>query len=157
MTFTWSWSRRTDAARPSRLSGTTYDRAVSVRVVALLSAVVVVGTALAVRAVAGEALVQVSGTVLYAAMICCAVLVLAPRLHPGSAGLLATGFCWLVEFAQLTGGPAALSARSTAARYVLGSRFDPIDLFWYPVGAALLAAWFLWYTGRFTRRGRAAR
>jgi hypothetical protein len=48
-------------------------------------------------------------------------------------------FCWLVEFAQLSPYPAELSDRSTLARLVLGSTFNPPDLFWYVAGVAVAA------------------
>jgi hypothetical protein len=48
-------------------------------------------------------------------------------------------FCWLVEFAQLTPYPEELSDRSVLARLVLGSTFNPPDLFWYVVGVAVVA------------------
>jgi hypothetical protein len=68
-----------------------------------------------------------------------------PRLHPAVAGAIAIGFCELVEIAQLTGAPAALSQRSLLARLALGVQFDAVDLAWYPVGIVPLAAlhWLL--------------
>lgn len=63
------------------------------------------------------------------------------------AGVAAVGFCWLVEFLQLTGVPAALSAHSVLARLALGVTFDPMDLLWYPVGVVPLAA-VHWRFGR---------
>ncbi|MFY1697270.1 MULTISPECIES: DUF2809 domain-containing protein [unclassified Solwaraspora] len=77
---------------------------------------------------------QHSGTALYASMVYAGVFVLAPRVTPVVAGVVAVAFCWLVELLQLTGIPAALSERSVIARLVLGVQFDATDLAWYPVG-----------------------
>ncbi|MEE6263601.1 ribosomal maturation YjgA family protein [Plantactinospora sonchi] len=101
--------------------------------------------AMVIRALDDGAVAQHSGTLLYGSMVYVAVLFVAPRLGPVRAGVIATAFCWLVEVAQLTGVPAALSARSLLARLVLGVRFDPVDLAWYPVGVLPLVAvpWLL--------------
>jgi hypothetical protein len=56
------------------------------------------------------------------------------------AGAVALGVCWAVELAQLSPVPAALSARSTLARLVLGSRFNVADLIWYAIGIAGMVA-----------------
>lgn len=77
---------------------------------------------------------QYSGTALYASMVYVGVLFLWPRLSPWAAGGAAWAWCWAVEFFQLTGVPAELSARSLPARLVLGSQFDAVDLFWYLPG-----------------------
>ena len=83
---------------------------------------------------------QVSGTVLYASAVYGGVLFLRPAGRPRSVAAVAVAFCWLVEFFQLTGVPAAWSAHSVAARLALGVHFDPVDLAWYVVGALLAAA-----------------
>lgn len=110
----------------------------TVRLLMPLAALLVLGLALLIRAVDDGALRQYSGTALYASMVWAGVLFLWPRLAPVPAGAVATGFCWLVECAQLTGVPAELSARSLAARLALGVQFDPVDLAWYPVGVVPL-------------------
>jgi hypothetical protein len=73
------------------------------------------------------------------------VVFLWPRLAPLAAGAVAVGFCWAVECSQLTGVPAELSSRSIVARLVLGAKFDPTDIAWYPVGVVPLVAvhWLL--------------
>ncbi len=86
------------------------------------------------------ALAQYSGTALYAAMVYAGVFVLAPRVRPWVAGAIAIAFCWAVEFFQLTGVPAALSAHSILARLALGEKFDPTDLVWYVIGVVPLVA-----------------
>jgi hypothetical protein len=112
----------------------------SVRLLTLASAVVILAVALTIRATTDGALEQYSGTALYASIIYATAVFLWPRVSPRAAGGIAVGFCWLVEFAQLTHIPAALSQRSLLARLVLGVQFDPTDLAWYPVGIVPLVA-----------------
>jgi hypothetical protein len=112
----------------------------SVRLLTFGSAVVFLAIALAIRATTDGALEQYSGTALYASIIYAAVVFLWPVVAPLTAGQIAIGFCWLVEFAQLTPVPAALSRRSLLARLVLGVQFDPTDLAWYVVGVVPLVA-----------------
>jgi Protein of unknown function (DUF2809) len=82
---------------------------------------------------------QASGTALYATAVFCGVIFLWPRLATGWVALIAAGYCWAVEFLQLTSIPADLSARSMLARLVLGVSFDAADLGWYLVGVAVPA------------------
>ncbi|HEY0696296.1 MAG TPA: DUF2809 domain-containing protein [Micromonospora sp.] len=100
--------------------------------------------ALAIRALSDGALEQFSGTALYGSIVYAAVVFLWPRITPLVAGTVAVLFCWLVEFAQLTPVPAALSARSLLARLVLGVQFDPVDQLWYPVGVLPLVPLHRW-------------
>jgi hypothetical protein len=65
------------------------------------------------------------------------VVVLAPRVRPGTAAGIALGFSCAVEFFQLTGVPAELAGHSTLARLVLGTSFNAPDLFWYAIGAVV--------------------
>lgn len=105
------------------------------------AAALTVVAGLGCRAVADGAVAKYAGDALYTVLICALAAVLAPCARPfavAGAGLL---FSWAVELLQLTGVPAELSERSTAARLVLGSTFNAPDLFWYAVGAG--AAWAL--------------
>ncbi|MFG3420295.1 DUF2809 domain-containing protein [Micromonospora sp. NPDC049460] len=122
------------------------------RILMLAAAAVFLAVALVIRATAGGGLEQHSGTALYGSMVWAGVLFLRPRTAPLSAGALAVAFCWAVEVSQLTGIPAALSARSLVARLVLGVQFDPVDLAWYPVGVLPLVA-----LAQFVRRTRRRR
>lgn len=106
----------------------------TIRAVAAVTGAATVALAFGIRAVAGGAVEQHSGTALYAGLIYTLVVFARPRITPVAASLAATGLCWVIELAQLTPVPAALSERSTAARLVLGVAFDPIDLLWYPIG-----------------------
>src|SRR5688500_5832749 len=109
------------------------------RVAALAAAVLILAAGLGVRAVTTGAFAKYAGVALYAALAYTIVVLLVPRWRPLWTALVAVGFCWLVEFAQLTPYPADLSARSGLARLVLGSAFHPPDLFWYAVGVAAVA------------------
>ncbi|MBB5867988.1 hypothetical protein F4553_001367 [Allocatelliglobosispora scoriae] len=113
-----------------------------------VAAVVVLLLGLAVRALTAGAFAKYAGVALYAALIYALVVCLAPRIRPLAAAPIALAICWLAEFAQLSPYPAELSARSTLARLVLGSTFNPPDLAWYAVGiitvAGLHLAWLRW-------------
>ena len=109
------------------------------RFLAVLAAAVFLAVALVVRRFTGDGhgrglAAQASGTALYASMVYCGVLLVRPRTAAVPAGLVSIAFCWAVEVSQLTGIPAALSARSIVARLVLGIAFDWADMWWYPVG-----------------------
>ncbi|MCW3842556.1 DUF2809 domain-containing protein [Micromonospora yasonensis] len=110
------------------------------RMLMLVAAGLFLAVALTVRALADGRLEQYSGTALYASMTYAGVLLLWPRLRPVTAAVVAVAWCWAMETFQLTGVPAALSARSLLARLVLGVQFDPVDLLWYPAGVVPLVA-----------------
>ncbi|MFB7228421.1 DUF2809 domain-containing protein [Streptomyces fimicarius] len=109
------------------------------RAVAAVAAVATVAAGLGVRAGADGAFAKYAGSALYTVLLCALVAFCAPRARPAVVAGAALAVSWSVEFAQLTGVPAELSAHSTAARLVLGSTFNAPDLLWYAVGAA--AAW----------------
>ena len=118
-----------------------------IRLVALAGAAGALAVALGIRALTGVAMVdsrgalaQYSGTALYAAMIYAGVFSVRPGSRPWVAGAAAIGFCWVVEFFQLTGLPAAWSEHSLIARLVLGRQFDPVDLAWYVIGVLPIVA-----------------
>ncbi len=117
------------------------------RLIAALAALFFLAVAVGIRVLAGDGILssagpvaQHSGTALYAALIYAGAFVAAPRLRPPVAGALAVVFCWAVELFQLTDVPRQLSEQSIVARLVLGARFDPVDLLWYPVGVLPLVA-----------------
>jgi hypothetical protein len=109
------------------------------RVAALAAALVILIAGLTVRQVTTGAFAKYAGVALYAALVYALAVFLVPRWRPLWTALAAAAFCWLVEFAQLTPYPAELSDRSGLARLVLGSTFNPPDLFWYVVGVAVAA------------------
>lgn len=106
----------------------------------MAAAVAFLAVALGIRAFAGGhldstgRLPQYSGTALYASTVYAGVVFLRPWIAPVTAGAWALGFCWAVEFFQLTSVPRTLSEHSVAARLVLGRAFDWTDVWWYPVG-----------------------
>ena len=123
----------------------------SIRLTALASGMAFLAVAFAIRAFSGgqllsnDPLQQYSGSALYASAMYAWVVLVWPRIAAPLAGIIALGTCWALEFAQLTGVPAALSARSMVARLAFGVAFDWTDVLWYPVGVVPLVAvhWFL--------------
>jgi hypothetical protein len=121
---------------------------VRTRLAAATAVVLILGLAFGIRAFSDGWLEQYSGTALYASMIYAGVFLFWPSWPPVRAGLFAVGFCWGLEFFQLTGIPAALSERSLLARLVLGMQFDWVDVAWYPVGVVPLVVLHLLVTRR---------
>ncbi|MFE8952685.1 DUF2809 domain-containing protein [Streptomyces althioticus] len=105
------------------------------RLLAAVAALLTVGAGLGLRAVATGDVAKYGGDALYTLLILALVVLVAPRSTPARASGIALAVSWAVELLQLTGLPAELSVRSTAARLVLGSTFNAPDLFWYAVGA----------------------
>ncbi|MFJ9951736.1 DUF2809 domain-containing protein [Kitasatospora sp. NPDC091207] len=123
------------------------------RVAAGVAAVLTVGAGLGVRAVAGGDVAKYAGDAAYTVLLYALVLLVAPRLRPVAAAVVAAGLSWAVELFQLTGVPEDLGRRGAVARLVLGSTFNAPDLGWYLVGAGAAA---LLHTGalRLARSGR---
>ncbi|GLX01484.1 DUF2809 domain-containing protein [Microtetraspora sp. NBRC 16547] len=107
------------------------------RVIAVLAALLTVAAGLGIRAVADGPVTKYGGDALYTLLLYTLVLVVAPRARPAIAATVALAASWAVEFFQITGIPAELATRSVLARLVLGTSFNPPDLFWYAVGGAL--------------------
>jgi hypothetical protein len=80
------------------------------------------------------------GDALYAVLVLLVVTVVLPRLAVAPRAGLALGLCWVVELAQLTGGPAAAVAAWPPLRYLLGTTFAWPDLLAYAAGAGVAAA-----------------
>jgi hypothetical protein len=99
------------------------------------AATVTVG--LGIRAAVEGDVAKSAGDALYTVLVYTLVVVVAPRVKPVTAAGIAVGISWAIELLQLSGAPAELSRRSVVARLVLGSTFNPPDLLWYAVGAAL--------------------
>ncbi|WP_454050357.1 DUF2809 domain-containing protein [Cellulomonas sp. Marseille-Q8402] len=77
------------------------------------------------------------GDALYAVLVLLLVALALPRLaRPAQTGT-ALAVCWVVEIAQVTGGPAAAAAAWPPLRYLLGTTFVATDLLWYAVGVLL--------------------
>ncbi|WP_214102593.1 ribosomal maturation YjgA family protein [Acrocarpospora catenulata] len=99
----------------------------------------VVAAGLGVRAFGAGPFAKYAGDALYTLLLYAVIVAIVPRARPVAVAAAALTISWMVEFAQLTGVPAALSEQSVLARLVLGSTFNAPDLFWYAVGA--LAGW----------------
>ncbi|MGC4979369.1 DUF2809 domain-containing protein [Streptomyces sp. DT193] len=112
-----------------------------IRLAAAGAAVVTVGAGLGLRAVATGSLAKYGGDALYTVLLLALVVLVAPRVTPLTAARSALAVSWGVEFLQLSEMTAELSQRSPVARLVLGSTFNPPDLFWYAVGAG--AGWLV--------------
>jgi hypothetical protein len=97
--------------------------------------------------------VDLLGSVLYVVLVGLLVQLVWPNLHILPVTAVALAVATAVELLQLTPIPAAIVAAVPAARLVLGSAFDPVDLVAYWGGAAVL---FL-LLSVITRAGPAAR
>lgn len=104
------------------------------RLGAALAAVLTVAAGLAVRAGSDGPFAKIAGVVLYAVLVYELIVLLAPRLAVATVAGWALAICWAVEFAQLTGGPATLSAASPLLRLVFGTTFSVWDLPSYTLG-----------------------
>ncbi|MFJ7270345.1 DUF2809 domain-containing protein [Streptomyces sp. NPDC099050] len=109
------------------------------RLTAVGAVVVTLCAGLGLRIVATGSLAKYGGDALYTLLVFALVVAAVPRVAARRAAAGALAVSWAVEFLQLTGVPAELSRHSVFARLVLGSTFNPPDLFWYAVGAA--AGW----------------
>ncbi|MFD9944386.1 DUF2809 domain-containing protein [Nonomuraea sp. NPDC059023] len=98
-----------------------------------VAAAVTVAAGLGVRALFSGPFAKYSGDALYTVLIYLVIVFIRPHVRPWTAALLACGVSWSIEFTQLAGIP-------TALRPLLGSTFNPPDLFWYATGATLSAA-----------------
>ncbi|MBB5075360.1 ribosomal maturation YjgA family protein [Nonomuraea endophytica] len=98
-----------------------------------LAAVLTVAAGLGVRALLSGPFAKYSGDALYTVLIYLVIVFIRPHVRPWTAALLACGLSWAIEFAQIAGIP-------TVLRPLLGSTFNPPDLFWYAAGATLAGA-----------------
>jgi|GEM_PF-1854851 len=100
---------------------------------------VVVGLGLGVQLVRHRPGADQFGTVTYVVAIGLLIMLLLPRLRPWLVAVLAAAAAVGIEFAQLTGVPAALSQAVPPLRLVLGSSFSAADVAWSVVGG--VATW----------------
>ena len=99
----------------------------------LAAAVVTVVAGLGVRLLWDGPFAKYAGDALYTVLIYLLIVLVLPRVRPVWAALGAAALSWAIEFAQLWEIPPLL-------RPLLGSTFNPPDLFWYAVGAAVACA-----------------
>jgi hypothetical protein len=107
-----------------------------------------VAAGLSVRAATGGTFADVAGVILYATAVYSLVLLIRPRTSVGPAAAIALAWCWAIELAQLTPGPAAVSSRSLIGRLILGSTFTWSDMVAYPLGVLLAVGIRLAWAGR---------
>ncbi|WP_395244968.1 DUF2809 domain-containing protein [Agromyces sp. MMS24-K17] len=110
------------------------------RLIAVGAAVGCLVLGLALQVLDRTPVVDVLGGILYAALVGCLALLVAPGLRPWAVAAIAFGVSTAVELLQLTELPAAIVAAAPPARLVFGSSFDPWDLVAYLGGAALAFA-----------------
>ncbi|MEU6726011.1 DUF2809 domain-containing protein [Nonomuraea wenchangensis] len=103
------------------------------RLLTVLAAVLTVAAGLGVRLLWDGPVPKYAGDALYTVLIYTIVLLVSPRARPWVAALVSAGLSWAIEFAQLGEIPPLL-------RPLLGSTFNPPDLFWYAVGAGVACA-----------------
>jgi hypothetical protein len=82
-------------------------------------------------------LIDVLGSVVYIVFIACLLRAVWPALGAVGSAATAFGFATAVELLQLTGLPQHVVDAFPPSRLLLGSAFDPIDLFAYAGGAVL--------------------
>lgn len=104
-----------------------------------MAAVLTVAAGLGVRAVLPGDPAKYAGDALYTVLVYALVVLVAPGVRPARAALVAAGLSWAVELFQATGLPDAWGRHSGLVHLVLGSTFNPPDLFWYLVGAGAAA------------------
>ena len=111
-------------------------KALTARLPAAVAVLLTVAAGLGVRAATDGDPAKYAGDALYTVLVYALVVLVAPRVRPVRAALVAAGVSWAVELFQATGRPDAWGPRSGLVHLVLGSTFNPPDLFWYLVGGA---------------------
>lgn len=104
--------------------------------VLLAAGVIVCGLALQ-RVRSGSAVIDIAGTVLYAALIYLLVLFIRPSIRAARAFLITSALCIAIELAQLSPVPAWLNDQSRVWGLLLGTGFAWTDLAAYVLGAAI--------------------
>ncbi|QNE34613.1 ribosomal maturation YjgA family protein [Leifsonia shinshuensis] len=110
------------------------------RIFLIVAAVATIAAGLTVHETVDSWAGAFAGDALYAVLLFVLVAVAAPRAPSAVVGGVAFALSAVVEFTQLTGVPAHLSATVPGVELVLGSTFQRSDLLAYAIGAALAAA-----------------
>ncbi len=110
------------------------------RLGAALAAAVTLASGVAARRFLDGAPAKVLGVALGATLVYWLVAFCAPGWRPRKVAGVTLAISWAVEFAQLTPGPAALSARHVLLRMIFGTTFSAWDLPMYGGGVLLGAA-----------------
>lgn len=123
------------------------------RLLAAAGVVLAVGAGLFVHAVLPDtAATDIAGDALYAAVAYLLVVLVAPRLAPVPAGIIAASWCVGVELFQLTGLPEQWGAAWMPIMLVLGTVFDPRDILVYLLTVLVLVVIDLLLRGRVSSR-----
>ena len=93
------------------------------------------------------------GLGLWATMIYALVVLARPSISPLIGAAVALAFCWMIEFMQLTPGPAWLSSQPILLRLIFGIGFSAWDLPTYAAGVGLGAGVHVW--GKRASKGEA--
>lgn len=104
------------------------------RLGAAFAAVLTVAAGLAARGLFDGVFAKVAGVALYAVLIYTLIVATVPRMAVTTVAAAALAICWIIEFAQLTPGPAYLSDLHPALALVFGSTFSAWDLPTYTLG-----------------------
>src|SRR4051812_26616588 len=110
------------------------------RLLPALAVLLALGLGLGARAFLTGVPAKVLGVAFYATLVYALVVLVRPEVRVSWALALAVGLCFAIELAQLTPGPAYLSARHFLLRLVFGATFSVWDLVTYVPGALLAAA-----------------
>jgi hypothetical protein len=108
-----------------------------IRVRSMLAAVVGLAFGLGLQLLDRTPLIDVLGSVVYLVFIACLLRAIWPLLGAVGSAATAFGFATALELLQLTELPQLVVDAVPPSRLLLGSAFDPIDLFAYAGGAVL--------------------
>lgn len=119
------------------------------RLIIALFAVATVTAGLAVHVLAPAGVVgDAVGDALYAVLVVLLVLFIVPRARWWATAAIALGWCFGVEFLQLTSLPAQWAAVAPPLRLVLGTGFSAWDLLWYATGVVFALGIDAWLARR---------
>ena len=108
-----------------------------IRVRSLLAAAVGLALGLGLQLLDRTLSIDVLGSVVYIVFIACLLRAIWPGLGAVGSAAMAFGFATAIELLQLTELPQLVVDAFPPSRLLLGSAFDPIDLFAYAGGAVL--------------------
>lgn len=108
-----------------------------VRVRSGLAAAVGLALGLGLQLLDRTPVIDVLGSVVYIVFIASALRAIQPAIGAAACATTAFGFATVIELSQLTELPQRVVDAFPPARLLLGSAFDPVDLFAYAGGAVL--------------------
>ena len=108
-----------------------------IRVRSMLASAVALALGLGLQLLDRTPLIDVLGSIVYIVFIACLLRAIWPALGAGGSAATAFGFATALELLQLTELPQLVVDVVPPSRLLLGSAFDPIDVFAYAGGAVL--------------------